>query len=504
MKKVKRYWKHFLLWIGAAGMLVGFVGCQQPDVGSAPYVSVETVQMMETASATSEGSIGALAERLNAPKHFEAEALTASDGHLSIMIDAAVEVPDVDAMPIYRVSAGEFDDVFINHAFDYFCGDTPMYDYNNLRDTRDDIQKWIDVLKSDLENNNFPDGDQNVEYWRKVYTKELADYEKRLKYATDDLGAPVQEAIMRTTDLGNGGTVENLHYIDTQTLPSTISFSASGNMKYPFNESRYFADTQTTAAPRSNAELGYYNGANWKQGGRHERYAGAVQPGVAVPEMRFAPEAAMERVSDMLSALGLSEILYPGAISLIAQNGDEQYAYSVDIFRKVNGVPVLSPQYATYVGDSMDGFEWHYETATASVNENGVFYFRWKAPLDIGECTVENANLLSFNEVLDVVKSMLPIVLNPEWEFYWSDYSRAEVHIEKITLSLQRVPDQSSVTSGMLIPVWNFFGKWTNYLPDGSEDTQDSDLLAEVTEQGYSLLSINAIDGSIISKDKGY
>lgn len=504
MKKIKLALKRFLLWIGAAGMLVGFVGCQQPDVGSAPYVSVETVQMMETASATSEGSIGALAERLNAPKHFEAEALTASDGHLSIVIDAAVEVPDVVAMPIYRVSAGEFDDVFINRTFDYFCGDTPMYDYDNLRGTRDDIQKWIDALKSDLENNNFPDGDQNVEYWRKVYTKELADYEKRLKYATDDLGAPIQEAIMRTTDLGNGGTWENLYYIDTQSPPSNISFSVQGNMKYPFNESRYFEDTQTTAAPRSNADLGYYNGANWSQVGLNERFETVIKPDEAVPEMNITPAQAMQTINAMLTELGLNEILSVDQVWLISQIESGKYAYSIHLQRTVNGIPVCSPYRVSYVGNPMDGFEWNYEAAIAYVDENGIFYFDWTAPLEIGECSVENANLLTFNHIMDVAENMLPIVLNPEWESYWRDYSRAEVHIEKITLSLQRVPDQSSVTSGMLIPVWNFFGKWTNYLPDGSEDTQDSDLLAEVTEQGYSLLSINAIDGSIISKDKGY
>ena len=504
MKKIKIVWKRFLLWIGAAAMLLSGGCAKQVDAGPEPYVSIDTVQLLETAGTSAENVGSILRERLNAPEHYEAQTMMASDGHLAIVLDAAVEVPNVDAMPIYRVNAGTFDDRLINRAFDYFCKGIPMYDYANLKDTREDIQKWIDALKSDIENNNFPDGDQNVEYWREVYTKELADYEKRLKYAADDLGAPVSEAIMHTRDLGNGGTWENLHYIDTQNLPGNVSFSVRGNKKFPFNEARYFSETQTTAAPRSLAELGYYNSANWKQGGRHEAYAGAIQPDETVPNMKLTPQEAMERVNNMLDSLGLSEILYPAKIALIAQKESDQCSYSIDIRRKVGEIPVRSPFYASYVGNAEDGFEWHYETATASVDENGIFYFRWEAPLEIGVCNVENANLLSFEEIMDVANSTLAIVLEPSWENYWVDYSRAEVKISEIALSLQRVPDQSSVTSGMLIPVWNFFGAWTNFLPDGSQDTQDAELLQAVTKQGYSILSINAIDGSVISSTKGY
>lgn len=60
-----------------------------------------------------------------------------------------------------------------------------------------------------------------------------------------------------------------------------------------------------------------------------------------------------------------------------------------------------------------------------------------------------------------------------------------------------RVKEQNAEGSGLIIPVWDFFGSY--YRSDDPEGTtpQGSD--------GYeSLLTINAIDGSIIDRSSGY
>ena len=100
---------------------------------------------------------------------------------------------------------------------------------------------------------------------------------------------------------------------------------------------------------------------------------------------------------------------------------------------------------------------------------------------------------MPFSEIMDIFRKMTPVVY--EYELTNSEnLKRIEIKVDRITLSLQRVAEQDNIDSGLLIPVWNFWGE-RNYIY--SESTWD-------WAQGASLLCINAIDGSIIDPQKGY
>lgn len=66
------------------------------------------------------------------------------------------------------------------------------------------------------------------------------------------------------------------------------------------------------------------------------------------------------------------------------------------------------------------------------------------------------------------------------------------VTIDEIRFGYSRIAEQNKSDSALLVPVWYFFGTITdenNAVTDNPE---------------YSLLTINAIDGSIIDLSKGY
>ncbi len=76
------------------------------------------------------------------------------------------------------------------------------------------------------------------------------------------------------------------------------------------------------------------------------------------------------------------------------------------------------------------------------------------------------------------------------------DLLRKSLKIDRIALELQRVTEHNAIDRGMIIPVWNFYGsveyeynfEWSNSrngLPE-------------------SLLTINAVDGSVIDAWQGY
>ena len=70
--------------------------------------------------------------------------------------------------------------------------------------------------------------------------------------------------------------------------------------------------------------------------------------------------------------------------------------------------------------------------------------------------------------------------------------------IDRIELTLQRIQEPNVWDSALLVPAWNFYGVNTR--------TEVEDYI-ESNEKTYlhnSMMSINAIDGSIIDQYKGY
>ena len=75
-------------------------------------------------------------------------------------------------------------------------------------------------------------------------------------------------------------------------------------------------------------------------------------------------------------------------------------------------------------------------------------------------------------------------------------YRAVTIDVTHASLSLQRIMERDSYTTGLLVPVWNFYGTITYEQTDG----EPLDLQSGHTP----LISINAIDGSVVDVDKGY
>ena len=71
--------------------------------------------------------------------------------------------------------------------------------------------------------------------------------------------------------------------------------------------------------------------------------------------------------------------------------------------------------------------------------------------------------------------------------------------VHDVTLRLMRVRDKDNVTEGRLIPVWDFWALDKAHAVDRSYSKY-------VYEDGYErvVLTINALDGTIIDRDLGY
>lgn len=486
----------------AAGLaLVGALSaCARADAFAEPNVSRDAEQMIATAALPVGTAAGqTLRETLGAPERVE-ETLPTQMEKFSIMISADVSVPDADHLSVYRVSAANFSLDMVKRVYSYFCADTDMYDYGNLFHTKKQLKARIDSMQRDLETNDSPDGPNGGDSWRADYKAEITGLMTELLTARDDLGDPISEVRFTREQTEGDGVRESFQAVNTPNMPCNIEFYAINNVAYPTNEMRYIEKSDTTVAPRSEAGLYYYD--TRRVGGEAYKLRDVTNE-TSVRELSMTPREALDRVADLFKTLGIAD-MKPVSVALTSDSQEangRHYSYCVEACRVVDGVQVQSPFHRTYVGSIEDGHEWAYETLEVRLDDEGIVNMSWLSPLTVGAVEVERANLLPFSSILTVAKNML-FVANEPRETDLSNYDAFLIQIDRITLSLQRIPNANSVVDGVLIPVWNFYGQEGYTLSGGVEMHRLTSESIGLDEEPY--LSINAIDGSVINKTLGY
>lgn len=131
---------------------------------------------------------------------------------------------------------------------------------------------------------------------------------------------------------------------------------------------------------------------------------------------------------------------------------------------------------------------WPGESLVLYVNDSGVVGMEWNAPLDVTEVIVEQSNLKTFDEIKDIFEEMV-VVANAQED------SKREIEVQQVTLGYTRISEKNNFDSGVLVPVWDFRGT--------VKTTRGIDQSTQV-ESDKSILTINAIDGTVIDRELGY
>ena len=80
------------------------------------------------------------------------------------------------------------------------------------------------------------------------------------------------------------------------------------------------------------------------------------------------------------------------------------------------------------------------------------------------------------------------------------DETYMDVEITKVSLSLMRIRDKGSL-QGTIVPVWDFWGTWDWYEPG---DNASESMKKGATYVTQPMLTLNAIDGNVVSRMFGY
>lgn len=170
------------------------------------------------------------------------------------------------------------------------------------------------------------------------------------------------------------------------------------------------------------------------------------------------------------------------------------HAYSFVFTRSVEGIPETYEY--TRVGDvdpsEIMSVPVDYERLTVVISDRGIYAVEYNNPHIVLGVLDENPELLSFNQVIDIAKSISPL----QYAYFESDFAHVHIYIDRITLGYMRVRNWNDPTQYQLIPVWDFFGYAQYEDESGQISGQQTAYISQLT--------INALDGTVIDRSYGY
>ena len=476
-------------------LMVAVAGCRNADETPAAAQSNTEQLVAQATASTAKSDDRPLSEQLGAPERYAAE-LTGVGGKLTISIDAPVVLPQGD-LPILRVQAAEFTQEQVTKAFSTLCGDTPMFLSSDVM-TKSEIEAAIAAHEKNLEDESLQQADRDFE------EQMIAELQKTYPSAPDTKERTVTDGTLQKRMETIGGTQISYSALDAISADGRVQFSVRNDSDAVTALTETTKQGGTTVAwstmpVRRAASLLYLD-----NGGAQVENALAlnrrVERGDAIAadaeRLITTPAEAYASAERLLEQLGIAEKMAVSNVFIspgyyLNGSGAEVWCYAVFCTRVIGGVPCASLTNAQVSTDERTQAEWGYESLQMTVTDEGISFFQWYAPLAITGTESESAALKPFSEIAEIAESTLPLAY--ETHTARSYIEKTNVVIDRVTLSLQRISDQSQFDGGLLVPVWNFYGSYT-----------DSRIHGETETLCGTMLSINAVDGSVIDVRAGY
>lgn len=410
---------------------------------------------------------------LNAPEHcVDSAEGKVFGGTLQVQIDADVEVPNVSAVPVFTVREKLFSAEEKARMTKLVLGDGPYCNFNLERYYKDSDKanideelKRIQELDDRIFGENFP-----YDEYRKGYEHNLNNYLE--SYNSLPEPGPMQpwtgsfNAEHLAVADENNNTVsfdKGAFYLHNSVSDSTIAFNAK---RMPETDEERQAADAAVAVYSSLSEIPFrVTGIVGDSEGFNELYEGVAKRPIEQYSVSLAPVFA-----DI------------PAYSYSAYHGSDTGQQAAGVLSDDYDNPVR-PMYVD-----------------ALVENGKVVALNWYNVYEIVGTENENVTLLPFETVLEKFKKQV------YYSIYFDPPEAGEPEgtmvmvVEQIRLSYMRVkkPDSDEC---YLLPVWDFMGY--DYNPAYKHDAHD--LIGTKSWFSHqSLLTINAIDGSIIDRNKGY
>lgn len=478
---------------------------QAPEGGAGSATAGGTDTEATQGAGATKGS--GIAEKIGAEKTYVKE-LTDAKGKVKIHVNAQVQVPDASSITVQRVEQAQITqaqaDALVQHMMkgDLFSG-------NDYKPSKGEIQTQILQIQAAIAKGG--DGSsispklrgKSAAAWLQPQLDQLKE---DLKTAPDQsVKTPVSTKFTSINPDDGGGqglfvlsqpasdVFQSFHAYDYSDGTSFIRFASEKNA-FSKSQSAYFATKETIEAALNQ--------------GLHSLMT--EDELTAIPDIKITKEDAKKTADGIVAALGLKDVIcisedkeYGGGsdstADMSAYVNPRRCVWFLRYARSVNGIPVT---YTTWdcmkVEQDNQAAPWSYEDMTFAIDDSGVAYFDWGSPYKITGTVTENSNVLSFKDAMNVFDTMAPVV--NAWDGISEgnpNLKNVDIKVDHIRFGLTRITEQDKRNSGLLVPCWDFFGTMT-YISEKDGKTQKMD------DGPIPLLTVNAIDGSVINRSLGY
>jgi hypothetical protein len=408
---------------------------------------------------------------------------------VQVVIDANIEVPQVKAYPVYEVRPHEVTLEEAKTFADFFLKGQPLYEYKYVR-TKADIETDIMMLKASLEDakNSTTDGSEEIHQMNIDFcTDELNKYEEEYAKAPEKAPEPKPAKIEFVED-----KIPNSPFSKTMRLEAFLDSNVPSYFSifiYKDHESHmnYYYNIPIT-----------YQLIN--------RYVWSFHVMDTLLGLSITKQGAQTKADELLGELGLKDYrlewteakaeLDPsnGAIpsaSEVASNPDLKKCFVFHYSRMVDGISTINTEPCYGMESESDpqyDKPWSPEKIIINVNDSGVVGFNWNSPGDIIRKINDNVKIMDFEDIKEIFRKQM---------FYQRTWANPgtknnKITVKSIKLNMMRVKNKDDGTY-LLMPVWDFIGDWTR-----TEGTRD------IATEYVSFLTLNAVDGSVIDRLRGY
>lgn len=499
----------FLITLFSLSLLAGCAAAPDKTIVRQKTGSAAAYQEATEADSSSSAQVSSdalLSARLSVPDTYTAN-VTSSDGVFHLTCNASISVPETDHVSIWNVKAKEFSQDWIDSITQAFFGDAPIYDYEAYtQPTKAQILEKLDELKAYQQQGNLdpygviasarngnssgdvPDDQiyslqQEIDSWEEAYQTAPETVEKKLitpGFSTSDDSGSLQSdcAFFGLAETDDGSYYYSLTR-DTAGDATKILVNriADGNQTCYWNALDIFSDSPEVPSAEK------------------------------VKEMAGIPSDEATAITDaLMKKLGLTDFSPRSVVLAVGSQVDTSdsenltsYPYGgwmLSYTRSVDGFPVTDED---NYGGGLESMEstiepWCYEKVTFYVNKEGLWYAELSNFYELTGQQTQNTQLLSFPEISSVFEKMLPIQQSS------TEMTENDISIDHVTLGYMRIYDPNTdPCSGVLVPVWDFFGSSTQMaVYEGTE------LTSSFSNPRSSYLTINAADGTIIDRFLGY
>ncbi len=455
--------------VALAAMLSGSLTACQPtpkEVAIQPKGNLEQVIQNNESKSSDEKIMNQV--KAEATSKFEVKS---SDEKINIKVDADVIVPDVAKAPVYQVIRNDFTDNDVDRITKVFFGDSDLYPeitYQNM--TKDELLQQIAEIQKQYDN-------IDPEY------KEAA--EKKYGSALELLQSYVDKA---------PETIKREPYKEYK-LEKDEDTSAIGEYRYFSARGKLGDLTAHIYFQLSDSYVGVNLYKDDPDGlANYTRSSIISLDGKEAAEMentcKYSEKEAVALTDDVMKQLGLNKNYACYSVEDSARGTrsigavSSYTGYQVIYLRTIDGIQETDDIYnGTLTEDEeTDSVPYGTERIYFIVSDQGIMQFSWDSPMKLGEKQADNVNLKEYKEIEEVFKKHVLI------KFAGRDENSEEklpsvINVSEIRLGYMRVKNKNKQDEFTMVPVWDFI----------------SDLYGK-----SSILTVNAIDGSVLDRRYGY